>query len=85
MPHILLDVMIKKYFVLSLNRDLGKVGERDEIKYEWPGDYHSLCLRPLRDEIKYVLDKDYDSFQVTHNASPVIPINYWRKCVEIVW
>ena len=25
---------------------------------------------------------DYDSLQVTHNASPITCINYWQKCAE---
>ena len=28
------------------------------------------------------LNQDYDSLQVTHNASPVTPTNYWKNCAE---
>ena len=27
----------------------------------------------------------YDCLQVTHNASPITRINYWRNCAEGVW
>ena len=30
-------------------------------------------------------DQDYDSLQVTHNAFPVTPINYWQNCTEGFW
>ena len=35
-------------------------------------------------EIECDQDKNYDSLQVTHKASPVTPINYWRNCTEWV-
>ena len=53
-----------------LIRDIGKV---------------SNVVWPLGNEIECEWDEDYDSLQVTHNASPVIPINYWWNCAEGVW
>ena len=40
---------------------------------------------PLGDEIECEQDQDYDSLEVSHNACPVTPINYWWNCTEGVW
>ena len=32
-----------------------------------------------------IYDLDNDCLQVTHNASPVTPINFWQNCAEGVW
>ena len=45
----------------------------------------SAIVGPLEDEIECEKDWDHDSLQVTHNASPVTTINYWRNCAEGVW
>ena len=36
----------------------------------------------MGNEIECEYDQDYDSLQVTHNASLVTPINSWRNCGE---
>ena len=51
----------------SLIQDLGRVSEWCDL---W-----GMKLNASK-------KKDYDSLEVSHNASPVTPINYWRDCAE---
>ena len=53
----------------SLIRDLGKISKWCDL---W-----GMKLNASRTKT--------DSLQVTHNASPVTHINYWRNCTEGVW
>ena len=50
----------------SLIRDLGRVSE-----------WCDLWGMKGKDQ-----DKDYDSLEVSHNAPPVTPINYWWNFTE---
>ena len=51
--------------------DLG----HDDVEWNW-----------MWNEIECEKDQDYDVLQVTHNESPVTPINYyWRNCTEGFW
>ena len=52
----------------SLIRDLGRVSEWCDI---WGMKLNASKRKTMDDNI-----------QVTHNASPVTPINYWRNCAE---
>ena len=51
----------------SLISDLGRVSEWCDL---------------LRMKLKCKLDQNYDSLEVSHNASLVNPINYWQNCTE---
>ena len=53
----------------SLTRDLGRVSEWCDL---WGM------------KLNASVDQDYDSLEVSHNASPLTPINYRRNCTEEV-
>ena len=53
----------------SLIRDLGRVSE-------W------CDLLGMKLNARSRIECDYDSLEVSHNASPVTPINYWRNCTK---